>query len=73
MSLAKTGQIQDVCQPNAILTFKEFLLDYASPETRKAGERAIMKHLDKIGNLKVRQVTQKRLAQLEEGTRDLYF
>ncbi len=73
MSLAKTGQIQDVCQPNAILTFKEFLLDYASPETRRAGEEAIRKHLDRIGNPKVRQVTKKRLAQLEEGTRDLYF
>jgi 2-iminoacetate synthase len=73
MSLAKTGQIQDVCQPNAILTFKEFLLDYASPETRRAGEEAIRKHLDRICNPKVRQVTKKRLAQLEEGTRDLYF
>jgi 2-iminoacetate synthase len=73
MSLAKTGRIQDVCQPNAILTCKEFLLDYASPETREAGERAIREHLDQIGNAKVKQVTRKRLAQLEEGTRDLYF
>ena len=55
MSLAKTGQIQDVCQPNAILTFKEFLLDYASPETRLAGEKAISKHLDQISNPKVRR------------------
>lgn len=73
MPLAKTGKIQDMCQPNAILTFKEFLLDYAGPETRLAGEQAIMKHLDQIANPKVRQLTIKRLAQLEEGTRDLYF
>jgi 2-iminoacetate synthase len=73
MSLAKTGQIQDVCQPNAILTFKEFLLDYASPETRVAGEQAIMQHLDQIRDPKVRQLTMERLAQLEKGTRDLYF
>jgi 2-iminoacetate synthase len=73
MSLAKTGQIQDVCQPNAILTFKEFLLDYASPETRLAGEQAIMQHLDQIRDPKVRQLTMERLAQLEKGTRDLYF
>lgn len=73
MSLAKTGQIQNVCQPNAILTCKEFLLDYASPETKLAGEQAIEKHLEQISNQKVRQVTKKRLAQLEEGTRDLYF
>jgi 2-iminoacetate synthase len=73
MPLAKTGKIQDMCQPNAILTLKEFLLDYAGPETRLGGEQAIMKHLDQIANPKVRQLTMKRLAQLEEGTRDLYF
>ena len=73
MPLAKTGKIQDMCQPNAILTFKEFLLDYAGPETRLEGEQAIMKHLDQIANPKVRQLTMKRLTQLEEGTRDLYF
>jgi 2-iminoacetate synthase len=73
MSLAKTGQIQNVCQPNAILTFKEFLLDYADPETKLAGERAIRKHLDLIGDPKVREATLKRLAQLEQGARDLYF
>jgi 2-iminoacetate synthase len=73
MSLAKTGQIQNVCQPNAILTFKEFLLDYAGPETRREGERAIKKHLDLIGDPKVRRATLKRLAQLEQGERDLYF
>ena len=73
MSLAKTGQIQDVCQPNAILTFKEFLMDYATPETREAGEEAIRQHLEFISNPKVRQVTRKRLAMIEGGTRDLYF
>ena len=73
MALAKTGQIQDVCQPNAILTFKEFLLDYASPETRQIGEEAIKNHLMLIANTKVRQVTEKRLALIEQGSRDLYF
>ena len=73
MALAKTGQIQDVCQPNAILTFKEFLLDYASSETRTIGEEAIKEHLMLIPNAKVRQVTGKRLALIEEGSRDLYF
>lgn len=73
MSLAKTGQIQDVCQPNAILTFKEFLMDYATPETREVGEEAIRQHLELISNPKVRQVTRKRLAMIEGGTRDLYF
>ena len=73
MSLAKKGQIQNVCQPNAILTFKEFLMDYATPETKEVGEEAIRQHLDQISNPKVRQVTKKRLAMIEGGTRDLYF
>lgn len=73
MALAKTGQIQDVCQPNAILTFKEFLLDYACPELREAGEKTILEHLKRIPNLKVRRVTEKRLKAIEAGTRDLYF
>ena len=73
MALAKTGQIQDVCQPNAILTFKEFLLDYAGPELKAAGEEAIAKHLQLIANRKVRRITEQRLAKIELGARDLYF
>lgn len=73
MSLAKTGQIQNVCQPNAILTFKEFLLDYASPETRRVGEETIQKHLELIENSTVREETIARLEMIEKGQRDLYF
>ena len=73
MSLAKTGEIQDVCQPNAILTFKEFLIDYASKETRQIGEKTIKEHLAQIPNLKVREETERRIQRLEQGERDLYF
>ncbi|RKO66507.1 [FeFe] hydrogenase H-cluster radical SAM maturase HydG [Desulfofundulus salinus] len=73
MSLAKTGQIQNVCQPNAILTFKEFLLDYASPRTRQVGEETIQKHLELIENSAVREETAARLEMIEKGQRDLYF
>jgi len=73
MPLAKTGQIQNVCQPNAILTFKEFLLDYASPETRRVGEETIQKHLDLIASPGVRNETVARLTRIEQGERDLYF
>ena len=73
MALAKTGEIQNICQPNAILTFKEFLVDYASPETRSAGEDVIRMHLDKIPSPKMREEIQKRLAKIEAGERDLYF
>jgi 2-iminoacetate synthase len=73
MRLAKTGQIQNVCQPNAILTFKEYLLDYASPMTREEGEKTIDSHLKQIPNVKVRAETEKRLERLCRGERDLYF
>lgn len=73
MPLAKSGEIQNLCQPNAILTFKEFLLDYASPKTREVGDRAISDHLSMIPNVKVREETMKRLLRLEKGERDLYF
>lgn len=73
MALAKSGQIQDVCQPNAILTFKEFLEDYASPTTREIGERAIVEHLKEISSPAVRQLTEERLKMIEQGRRDLYF
>jgi 2-iminoacetate synthase len=73
MALAKSGQIQNVCQPNAILTFKEFLEDYASPETMEAGQRAIAAHLLDIDNAKIRRLTEERLQLIEQGSRDLYF
>lgn len=73
MALAKSGQIQDVCQPNAILTFREFLEDYASPATREAGERAISDHLKEITNPAIHQLTCQRLKMIEQGQRDLYF
>jgi 2-iminoacetate synthase len=73
MRLAKTGQIQNVCQPNAILTFKEYLLDYASAGTREEGEKAISAHLNQISNPKVRAETERRLERVCRGERDLYF
>lgn len=73
MALAKTGEIQNICQPNAILTFKEFLVDYASPETRSAGEEVLRIQLDRIPNPKMREEIQRRLARIEAGERDLYF
>ncbi|MBE3588233.1 MAG: [FeFe] hydrogenase H-cluster radical SAM maturase HydG [Thermoanaerobacteraceae bacterium] len=73
MALARTGQIQNVCQPNAILTFKEYLMDYASPETRRIGEETIARHLNYIENPAVRRETMARLEMIAAGARDLYF
>lgn len=73
MALAKSGKIQDVCQPNAILTFQEYLEDYATTTTREIGNKTIREHLEQIDNPAVRKETEKHLRQIRKGQRDIYF
>jgi 2-iminoacetate synthase len=74
MAMAKIGEIQNLCQPNAILTFKEYLVDFASPDTRALGEKIIAEHLKQIPNPKLRRKTEERLELIEKkGQRDLYY
>lgn len=73
MQLAKSGQIQNLCQANALMTFQEFLEDYASPETRAVGEKTVAAHIDRIPNPKAREVTRQRLERIKNGERDLFF
>lgn len=73
MALAKTGRIQNVCQPNALLTFQEYLLDYADAETRALGEKTIREHVALIPSTRVRAETLARLERIKSGERDLYF
>jgi 2-iminoacetate synthase len=73
MEFAKSGKIQDLCQPNALLTLKEYLVDFASPQTKAVGEKTIAEHLAQIPNDKLRKVTEDRLEEIEAGKRDLYY
>jgi 2-iminoacetate synthase len=73
MDLAKPGLIKRFCLPNAILTFKEYLEDYASPATREAGVAAIEENLKDIPSEDRRRETEDRLVAIEGGKRDLYF
>lgn len=73
MSLCKTGQIQNCCHPNALMTLKEFLMDYASPETRKIGEEVIQAELSNIPKENVRRIVEERLVKIENGERDFRF
>ena len=73
MSLCKSGQIQNCCHPNALMTLKEYLMDYASEDTRKIGEKLIEKELLKIPNEKVRKITAQHIAEIENGSRDFRF
>lgn len=73
MSLCKSKQILNVCGPNALLTLKEYLMDYASDETKKKGEEIIQKELANIPNEKVREKTKEYLQEIENGNRDFRF
>lgn len=73
MSLCKSKQILNVCGPNALLTLKEYLKDYASDETKKKGEEIIQKELANIPNEKVREKTKEYLQEIENGNRDFRF
>jgi len=73
MAMAKIGEIQNLCQPNAILTLKEYLVDFASPHTKALGEKIIAEHLKQIPNPKLRRKTEERLSLIEGGKRDLYY
>lgn len=73
MSLCKSGQIQNCCHPNALMTLKEYLLDYASDETRQIGEKLIKEELSNIPKEKVRQICEDHLKKIEEGIRDFRF
>ncbi len=73
MSLCKSGQIQNCCHPNALMTLKEYLEDYASEETREIGLKLIEKELENIPNEKVKQITADHIHDIAEGKRDFRF
>ena len=73
MSLCKSGQIQNCCHPNALMTLKEYLVDYAAEDTKELGERLIQKEIENIPSEQVRRIVTERLALIEKGERDFRF
>lgn len=73
MSLVKSGQIANCCQPNALMTLKEYLEDYASPDTKAKGEAVIANEIPRITNEKVRKIALEYLSELNNGKRDFRF
>ncbi len=74
MSLCKTGQIQNCCHPNALMTLTEFLEDYASDGTRKTGYELIEKELEKIPSEKVKRIAKEHIEDIKNaGKRDFRF
>ena len=73
MKLVKSGQIANCCQPNALMTLKEYLEDYASPDTKAKGEKVIAEELNRIPNENVRRIAAEHLTELHDGKRDFRF
>lgn len=73
MQVAKNGTIQNLCHPNAMMTLKEYLMDYADEDLRKLGNKVIEENISLIPSEKMRANTIDRLARIENGERDLFF
>lgn len=73
MSLLKSGQIVNCCHPNALMTLKEYLQDYASEETKAIGGKLISQEILNVPKDKVREVAMKNLKDIENGKRDFRF
>ncbi|TCS80089.1 [FeFe] hydrogenase H-cluster radical SAM maturase HydG [Pectinatus cerevisiiphilus] len=73
MSLCKSRQISNCCLPNALLTLKEYLCDYAQPDTKAIGLNVINKQIANIGKENVRNKVREELALIENGARDFRF
>lgn len=72
MALAKSGEIGKVCAPNAILTFQEYLMDYAVGETRTVGEEQISLSVERLPE-EIRDEVKQRLERIKQGERDLFY
>lgn len=73
MELLKSRQIVNCCHPNALMTLKEFLEDYATPETKAVGEKLITEELKKIPNEAVRRKAEEYISNIQHGERDFRF
>ncbi len=73
MALAKSGQICNVCQPNALITLMEFLEDYGSENAKKAAVKIYEQEIPKIKNEIIRQKTIEYLEKIKNGERDFRF
>lgn len=73
MKLVKSGQIANCCQPNALMTLKEYLEDYASEDTKRIGTALIRREMERVTNPKVKETAVRYLSAIENGERDFRF
>ena len=73
MELVKAGKIGDICTPNALMTLKEYMMDFASEDTRAKGDALIEAELAKISNQRVREIATQHVNDIAAGQRDFHF
>ena len=74
MALCKSGQIQNCCHPNALMTLSEYMTDYASKDTKDDGMKMIKSELEKISNPVVKQKATQYISEIETtNARDFRF
>ncbi len=73
MELCKDQQIHNFCHPNAIMTLKEYLTDYATNETKKTGKELLLKEIEKIEDKKIKSIVLENLEKISQGQRDFKF
>ena len=73
MAICKNEQIHNFCHPNALMTLKEYIEDYASPETRAAGEKLIEKELKLFNDQNLEADLEDKLAKIHNGERDFRY
>lgn len=73
MEICKQQQIHNFCHPNAIMTLKEYLEDYASPETKEIGYKLLEKEVQTLEDEKIKKIVEEDLVKIESGVRDLKF
>ena len=69
MSLCKSGQILNCCHPNALMTLTEYLVDYASPETKEIGFKLVESELKKVPNEKIRKIAEENIEAIKNSDR----
>lgn len=73
MSLAKSGNIKNVCLPNALMTLTEYVMDYGDEEMRRQADQVINNHMDDIINDKIRDIVTENIKRIKSGERDLFI
>ena len=73
MEICKDEQIHNFCHPNALMTLKEYLEDYASPQTKEAGEKLINIELEKLKKINSKIDVAEKLVKIENGERDFRY